>query len=147
MSASYDKLKDKEGKVFVNHLIQGAFRRLTFQQKYRNPWCIEVTERLHIYKIFFEWFKAIEDHCISFGRTTEIHRDKIKLRKVKGYTITFHHLGMFKFHIGQIVSKEKLVLEKKNKTTGAKAIVVVSAEKPAVLQLVVKKDTTFNTTY
>ena len=58
---------------------------------------------------------------------------------MKGYTITFHHLGTFKFHIGHILSKEKLVLEKKNKTTGAKAIVVVSAEKPAVLQFDVKK--------
>ena len=104
MSASYDKLKDKEGKVIeilefhVNHLIQGAFNRLTFQQKYRNLWCIEVAERLH-YKIFFEWFKAIEDHRVLFGRTTEIHRAKTKLRKVKGYTITFHHLGTFEFHI------------------------------------------------
>ena len=76
---------------------------------------------------------------MSFGRTTEIHRNKTKLRKVKDYTINFHHLGTFKFAIGQIVSKEKLVLEKKNKATGAKAIVVVSVEKPAVLQFDVKK--------
>ena len=89
MSASYDKLKDKERKNIeilefrVSNLIRGAFRRLTFRQKYRNPWCIEVTEMFH-YKIFFEWFKAIEDNCVSFGRTTEIHRDRTKLRKVKG---------------------------------------------------------------
>ena len=145
MSASYDILKDKKGKVIeilkfnVNHLIQGPFRRLKFRQKYRKPWCIEVTERLH-YKIFFEQFEAIEDHCVSFGRTTEIHRDKTKLRKVKGYTITFHHLGALKFHIRQTVSKKKLVLEKKNKTAGAKAIVAVSAKKPAVLHFDIKKE-------
>ena len=58
---------------------------------------------------------------------------------MKGYTVNFHHLGTFKFHIRQIVSKEKLVLKKKNKTTGAKAIVFVSVEKPSFLQFDVKK--------
>ena len=110
MSASYDKLKSKESKIIeifefrVSRLIHGASRSLTFPQKYANPWCIEVTERLH-YNIFFEWFKPIEGHCVSFGRTTEIHRHRTYLRKVKDYTVTFHYLGTFKLHIGQIVLK------------------------------------------
>ena len=58
MLALYNKLKDKEGKVIeilefhVNNLIQSAFCRLAYRQKYRKPRCIEVTKRGYIIKYF-----------------------------------------------------------------------------------------------
>ena len=144
MSNSYEKLKRKEHSVqeilhfHISHLLECVHRRLSFRQKFKNPWLIEATERLNC-KIFYEWFKAIEDYSIAFGRETEIRRDKSRLRNVKEYKVVFTHLGTFKFHISQIIGKDNLDLVKVNKTTGANVKIVVSSEKPAVLVYNVKK--------
>ena len=66
MSNSHEKLKKKEHSVqeilkfHISHLLECVYRRLSFRQKFKNPWLIEATERVNC-KIFFEWFKAIED--------------------------------------------------------------------------------------
>ena len=122
----------------ISHLLECVYRRLSFRQKFKNPWLIEATERLNC-KIFYEWFKAIEDYSIAFGRETEVKRDKSRLRNVKEYKVVFTHLGTFKFHISQVIGKDNLNLVRLNKTTGAKVNIVVSPEKPAVLVYNVKK--------
>ena len=81
MSNSYEKLKRKEHSVqeilhfHISHLLECVYRRLSFRQKFKRPWLIEATERLNC-KIFYEWFKAIEDYSIAFGRETDKKRQK-----------------------------------------------------------------------
>ena len=101
-------------------------------------WLIDATERLSS-KIVYEWFKAVEDYSITFGRETEIKRDKSRLRNEKEYKVVFTYLGTFKFHISQGIGKDKLDLIKVNKTTGAKVKNFLSPEKRAVLVYNVKK--------
>ena len=104
----------------------------------KKPLLIEATERYN-YQIMCEWFRAIEDYSVVFGRETEIKRDKSRLRNVKEHKRVFTHLETFKFHISQIIGKDNLGLVKVNKTTGGKVKTVVSSEKPAVLVYNVRK--------
>lgn len=78
---SYDRLKEK--KIDISCLLEWHFRnichlinrRITFKQKYKNPWTVEVSEHIHR-QIFFESFKAIRDYVVEFGRTYEVKRDR-----------------------------------------------------------------------
>ena len=96
---------------------------------------IKATERLSS-KIVYEWFKAVEDYSIAFGRETRV---KSRLRNEKEYKVVFTYLGTFKFHISQGIGKDKLDLIKVNKTPGAKVKNFLSPEKRAVLVYNVKK--------
>ena len=73
----------------------------------------------------YEWFRAIEDYSVVFGRETEIKRGKSRLRNVKEHKKVFTRLEIFKFHISQIIGKDNLGLVKVNKTTGGKVKTVV----------------------
>ena len=138
---SYELLKHKQGSVFnilqyhFQNVFKSVLRRISFRERYRNPWRIEISESLH-WSLFYEWFKAIQDHNIHFGRSLEIEKDKKKI--VKKYVIKFFHLGTFKYHCKQILEEDP-VLKKKNKVTGATAKVVVADDKPAVIIYDIKK--------
>ena len=59
---------------------------------------------------------------------------------MKEYKVVFTHLETFKFHISQVIGKDKLDLIKINITTGAKVKIVVSPEKPDVLVIMLRRD-------
>jgi len=136
---SYDKLKEK--KIDVSRLLEWHFsticrsiqRRITFKQKYKNPWTVEVLEHIHR-EIFIASFKAIRDYVTEFGRTYNVKRD----RRGNGtsYKIAFTHLGTLKQHLHKLsgLSKSEITTLFKKKTDKATACVVVSDEKPCVLE-------------
>jgi len=120
-------------------IVKSLNRRLTFRQKYKNPWMVELTETIHR-DIFVQAFKAIRDFPTEFGRALQVVRD----RKGTGthYKITFHHLGCFRHHIHKLsgISKDELdkLFAKKSPTKG-KIQVVVTEEKSAVVSFDCKK--------
>ena len=136
-SSSNDVLDEREVAVkeildfHTCKIIESVNRRITFKETFKNPWCSQAAENIH-FGVFYEWFKAIEDFHIHFGRTTEIKRNK--KRKPTEYTINFTHFGCLKFHIEKIIGKDKLAkyFQKENKS-GARAKVVVNEEKPAIM--------------
>ena len=95
-------------------ILERLNRRITFKEKYKNPWIVEVGEHIHL-SVFYEWFKAISDYKTEFGRTINIKRNS--KNKPSNYTIVFNHVGCFKFHFTKIVG-EKIsnYLEKVNKS-------------------------------
>ena len=82
----------------LNRSLKSIYRKLSFRQKYRNPWTIAVTEPI-AREIFYEWFKAVNDHLPDFGRTVEVVRNKSG--KTVSYRIKFTHISTFKFHVGR----------------------------------------------
>lgn len=99
---TYQVLANKHVKTYeiiqfhFKKILQGIYRRLTFKQKFKNPWVAEVGEYI-CPEVFYEYYKAIRDFKISFGRTTEVKRNK--QGKPTSYTIKFNHLGCMNFHL------------------------------------------------
>jgi len=69
MTTSYERYKTKE--VAVAEIAQWRFaeilktvkRRITFKEKFNNPWTITVTEQIHR-SIFVAVYQAIRDHVV-----------------------------------------------------------------------------------
>ena len=120
----------------LNRSLKSIYRKLSFRQKYRNPWTIVVSEPI-AREIFYEWFKAINDYLPDFGRTVEIVKNKSG--KTVSYRIKFTHLGTFKFHVGKIIGKDKINFVKENKTTKEKVKVVCTDEKPIKIDYNISK--------
>ena len=120
----------------LNRSLKSIYRKLSFRQKYRNLWTIAVTEPI-AREIFYEWFKAVNDHLPDFGRTVEIVRNKSG--KAVSYRIKFTHIGTFKFHVGKIIGEDKINLVKENKTTKEKVKVVCTDEKPIIINYNISK--------
>ena len=106
--------------------LKSIYRKLSFRQKYRNPWIIVASEPI-AREICYEWLKAINDHLPDFGRTVKIVRNKSG--KTVSYTIKFTPIGTFKFHVAKIIREDKINFVKENKTTKEKVKVVCIDEK------------------
>ena len=111
----------------LNWSLKSIYSKLSFRQKYRDPWTFVVSEPIAI-EIFYEWFKATNDHIPDFGRTVEIVRNKSG--KTVNDRIKFTHIGTFKFHVGQMIEEDKINLVKENETIKEKVKVVCADEKP-----------------
>ena len=83
----------------VLKILESLNRHITFQEKFKNPWIVEVGEDIHI-SGFYEWFKAISDYKIKFGLKINIKRN-LK-NKPSSYTIMLKYFGCFKFHFEKI---------------------------------------------
>ena len=137
---SYERLKTKKtdtAKIIEWHfqtILKNIKRRITFRQRYRNPWHIEVTERIQR-DVFIASFKAIRDYTVQFGTTIDIDKDRKGI--ATKYTITFNHLGAFKFHIHKLsnIEKDKIVKQyfKKMSNNGV-AEVSVTDNKVATIE-------------
>ena len=134
---SYQILEEK--KIYVKQILEFHIksvinilkRRITFREKYKNPWRAEA-EVLIQFDIFYNWYKSIEDYTTSFGRTLEVVRSKN--RKAKHFKIEFNHLGSLNLHLEKITGyKVSDLLWKKNKKSGAKAKLLVNTEKRAII--------------
>ena len=95
--------------------LKSVYRKLSFRQKYRDPWAIVVSEPI-TREIFYKWLKAVNDHSPDFGRTVV----KNKPDEAVSYRIKFTHIGTFKFHVRKIIGDDKINLVKENKTTKEK---------------------------
>ena len=101
---TYEELKKKEVKVanilsfHFARIICCIHRKLSFKQKFKNPWTINVSEYLSR-DCFYEFFRAVRDYKIAYGRKCEI--TNYKTGDTKEYVITFTHLGCFRFHLCQ----------------------------------------------
>lgn len=136
---SYDKLKEKNIEISAllewhfSNICRSIHRRITFKQKYKNPWMVEVSERIHR-DLFIASYKAIKDYSVSFGTTYNVKRD----RKGIGlsYKITFNHFGVLKYHLHKLsgLSKTEILGLFSKKTERASAYIVISEEKPCSLE-------------
>ena len=106
---------------------KSIYRKLSFRQKYRDPWTIVVSEP-KARELFYEWFNVTNDHFPDFGRTFEIVRNKSG--KAVSYRIKVPYIGTFKTHVEQIIEDNKTNLVKENKTTKEKVKIVCTDEKP-----------------
>ena len=80
-------------------LLHSIERKLSFHQKYHNPWMIEVVEFIAPH-IFEAAFKAIQDYIVR--RTVSTNIIKYRNGSPKEYIISFSHSGPFKFHLKQL---------------------------------------------
>ena len=114
-------------------IIESIGRQILFRQSYKNPWSVEVSERIQR-DIFIKVFQAICDFTVEYGRTFSVKRDAKGVGQV--YTIVFSHLGAFRHHFHMLsgLPKEKIDehLSKLNKTKG-KAYVNLSEKKPCTV--------------
>ena len=135
---SYDRLKAK--KTDTQKIVEWHFRtvaetikrRITFRQNFKNPWSIEILERVQR-DVFISAFQAIRDYHIEYGRTLHVERDNKGFGKV--YTITFSHLGAFTYHLRKLGGIEKEELSSffvKTSNINGTAEVNVTTEKPAI---------------
>jgi len=139
MEESYDTLSNKTTSTYalVNwhfiHIVENSRRRITFRQKYKNPWTVEVTERIQR-DVFLEGFKAVRDYKIQFGKSIEVERDRNSVGTV--YTIKFDHLGAFKFHISKLcnLSRDQVSHYFEKITDNGTARLAVTSSKLATLQ-------------
>ena len=75
----------------------------------------------------YEWYTATDDYSTEFRRALEKRKNKYK--KTVSYIIEFKHLGTYKYHFGEIIGKDKLMLEKVKATIKEKIQVVCSYER------------------
>ena len=141
---SYQLLDTKEVSVrrllewHTTRIVNKVNRKLSFQQKFKNPWYIEVQESIHR-DTFIHLFKAIRDYSIQYGRVIDVERDRNGVGKI--YTITFTHFGALKFHLTKLTNNSVNIVtlfSKKNKA-GNSAVIFVSDKKPATMTYNVKK--------
>ena len=137
-TSSYERLSSK--KIDVSNLLQWHFtnivksinRRLSFRQKFKNPWTVELTEIIHR-DLFVQAFIAIRDFPATFGRVVYIEKDKKGVSKK--YTITFTHLGCMRHHLHKLSGIPKTELDSLFSKESKKGIarIVVNAEKKGVI--------------
>ena len=77
MSESYDALEEKKIDIkgilsfHVLKILERLNRRITFKEKLKIPWIVEVGKHIH-FIVFCKWFKAISDYDIELGQTISI---------------------------------------------------------------------------
>ena len=137
---SYDHLDKQQINVsnilhwHYKRIIESINRRLSFHQKYKNPWTIEVTEAINR-EVFIKSFQAIRDYKIEHGRTYSVKRD----RRGNGthYTLRFTNLGALRFHLHKLSGLEKEEIDRlfsKHSSTKGKACVQLSEEQPCLME-------------
>lgn len=143
---SYDELRKSEVKVspvlewHLKRVLNSIHRKITFKQKFKNPWCVEVVE--YLYKdIFYQFFRAVRDYRTSFGRNVDIVREKSGTPKE--YILKFSHFGALVFHLNLATNKtcDIAKLFTKSNPLGNTAEIEVSEEKPAVIRYKIKTGT------
>ena len=93
----------------LNRSLKSIYRKLSFRQKYRNPWTIVLSEPI-AREFFYELFTSINNHLPDFG-----------------------------FHVGKIIGEDKINLVKGNKTTKEKVKVVCTDENLIKLIVILAK--------
>ena len=67
---TYERLKEKKTDTYkivewhYRTIVETIKRRITFRQNFKNPWVIEISERIQR-EIFLSSFQAIRDYSIE----------------------------------------------------------------------------------
>jgi len=139
---SYDKLKSEkiDAELLLewhfSYIVRSVSRKITFRQKFKNPWTVEVTESIQS-EVFIKAFQAIRDYKIDFGRSIDVKRNR--LGAGIRYTIKFDHFGALKFHLSKLSKLENIVDLFKKESKKGSATVIVSQEKYTVIDYDCKK--------
>ena len=113
--------------------IIGAMRRkISFREKIKDPWKIKVEEFIHR-DVFVQWYRVLRDFRTEHGRTLD--------KTEKQYTISFHHLGTFMYHLKQLSGKENVIAFSKKVKTGSTASVIATAAQPVKITYNISKST------
>ena len=139
---SYEKLKAE--KINADLLLEWHFsnicssisRRISFRQKFKNPWTIEATENIQR-DVFIKAFQAIRDYKIDYGRTYVVKRNN--LGAGVRYTIKFNHFGAFKFHLSKLSKLDNIVSLFKKESSKGTATIIVTEDKNAIIDYDCKK--------
>ena len=108
-------------------------RRLTPKEKFTNPWKIILHRDIYSF-VFIEFYRAIKDYKISFGRNFSVKKDR--RGKITSIIIKFIHEGTLLFHLSCVSNKSTSEVKqffRKTWNNGNRAKVIVNEEKPAVL--------------
>lgn len=141
---TYDVLREKDVKVFeivqfhLERISIGINQKISFKQKYKNPWTIEVVEFIQK-SIFYEFFRAVRDYKISFGRNISTIKDKKK--NSTSFIIEFTHYGCMRYHFTQSTTFTQDHIDKlftKTNSIENKANIVINEEKPLLITYKIK---------
>ena len=137
--AYYEKIKAKNIGIYTllqwhfEKTLKSIHRNITTRESLRRPWAIEVKREVQ-FKLFYEFFKAIDFYRTAFGRTIKVEKDK------KGYIktieIKFIHYEAFILHIHEISALTKGEIKNyfkksfKGEITGK---VVITEDKPCFI--------------
>jgi len=133
---TYEVLKQKNVLVFeivkwhFQKILSGVNKRLTLKRKFTDPFIASLSREI-ISNVFFEVYRAVRDFVPFYGFKTSCERNK--KGKVVQYHIEFVHLGTFIHHFKELTGLPKTSIKnfiKKTFSTGCKANVVISEEKP-----------------
>ena len=117
----------------IEEILKGIKRKISTRISVRSSRRILIVEKIHL-SVFIELYRAIRDFRSEFGRKIEIKRNKKKI--LTDITITFHHLGTFKYHMLQAVHGkfhiDSFII--KHLPAGARGKLVISEEKPFVFK-------------
>ena len=139
---SYEILKTKKVKTSVllewnfRSILKTVSRRITQRKKFKNPWTVLVSVDIHS-SVYLEFYHAVKDYKIEFGRKVVVTRDKKNL--IKEVKISFTHRGTLKFHLQQICNCEQILPFEKKWSNGNSAKIIVSEEKPAIFTFLKNK--------
>lgn len=143
---TYEVLKEKKLNVVVTlqyhlkRILDSIRRKISFHQKFRNPWVIEVTEYIAP-PIYYELFRAVRDYKISAGFVAETVKDSKNC--TKEYLLEFNHLQVFKHHLQEVLEEEIDLFFHKTNSIGNVGCVVASPERKITLQYKVKTGALF----
>ena len=136
---TYEVLERKEVKIVgvlefhMKRLTSSIHRKLSFKQKFVDPWVINISEYISK-EVYYEFFRAVRDYKISYGRTCEIVRSK--KNEPKEYVITFVHYGCLRFHLSKVIDANvdiDAVLSKSDAIGNKAKVIVDDADKKAIM--------------
>ena len=134
---TYEVLRNKDVKIasilqfHFKRILASLYRKISFHQKYRNPWVIEVTEYISS-EVYYQFFRAVRDYKISYGVVAKVTKDSKGFSKE--YILEFNHLGAFRFHLKEVANESVDNYFKKSNSIGNNGSIIVSDEKKAVFK-------------
>ena len=141
MTSSYERFASKECNVSVitewtfQQILTTVKRRLTFREKYSNPWTVVLVETIHS-----SIFQAVRDHIVHHNITLNVQRNRSSGEGEK-FSMVFKHLGELVFHLHKLSGISKAEVQSyflKEGKNDRKAEVILSEEKPFTIKYIVK---------
>ena len=139
MEDSYQRLNSKKVEIVpilsleLEEILRAIRRKVSTKISVKTPKQVLVEKKIHT-SIFNAWYIAIKTYKTEFGPLLEVTRNKKNI--ISSITVKFVTKGSLKLHLNEATNKTLNIeqfLSKKFRG-GSKGKIVVSEEKPFVLQ-------------